>query len=128
MSRRQGQMTERSPGHWLIRYSISERGGRRRLAVTVTGTRKDAERELRRRLNSLDDGTHVDPSRMTTSDWLTRWLDMVSNEVSPATHVLYTDHVMNYLIPALGELPIAKLTELDIQSVYTRWATSGRRD
>src|SRR5215472_7569822 len=74
MSRRQGSIEERSPGHWLIRYSVAEAGGRRRFSTTIAGTRKDAEKELRRRLDAVDDGTHVDPTRMTTGEWLTRWL------------------------------------------------------
>src|SRR5215471_480289 len=99
MSRRQGHIDERSPGHWLIRYSVVEPGGRRRFSTTITGTRKDAEKELRRRLDALDDGTHVDPTRMTTGEWLTRWLDIVRPEISPRTHETYSALVLNYLVP-----------------------------
>lgn len=124
MSRRAGQITERSPRRWLIRYY----GSQRRFAVTVKGSRKDAERELRQRLDAIDRGEHVDPNRLTMAEWLTRWLDTVRSEISPRTFETYNDLVRHYLSPALGSVPIAKLTELDIQGAYTRWATSGRRD
>jgi integrase len=125
MSRREGHVTERSPGRWLVRYYGE---AQRRYAVTVKGTRKEAERELRRRLDALDLGTHVDPNRMTTGEWLTRWLATVAEEISPKTHERYGELVRHFLIPALGGLPIAKLAPTHIQDCYTALASGGRRD
>jgi len=87
--RRTGHIRQRSPGSWELRYSpgTDPATGRRRLAtVTVRGDRKAAERELRRLLRTLDDGSHVDPTRMTLRAWLIHWLDAVRQEVSPKTH------------------------------------------
>ena len=131
MSRRQGSIRERAPGSWLLRYDTGTDAatGRRRTAnVTVHGDRKDAERELRRRLSSLDDGTHVDPTRMLVKDWLARWLDTIRQEVSPKTHERYGEIVRHYLVPALGNLPIAKLSRDAIKLGYATLAEGGRRD
>jgi integrase len=128
MSRREGHITERSPGRWLIRYSVTEPGGRRRYAVTVKGTKRDAERELRQRLDAVDKGEHVDPTRMTVGVWLTHWLEIIRGDVSPATHANYNDLVRHYLVPALGGFPIAKLQRLHITNVYSAWVSDGRRD
>jgi integrase len=125
MSRREGHITERSSGRWLIRYYGDEG---RRYAITIRGTRKDAERELRQRLNTLDSGTHVDPTRMTTGEWLTRWLATVSEQISPKTRERYGELVNHFLIPALGALPIAKLAPTHIKDCYTALGSGGRRD
>jgi integrase len=53
---------------------------------------------------------------------------MMRSEVSPKTHERYGELVTNYLIPALGALPLSKLAPGDIQSAYGGWATEGRRD
>jgi hypothetical protein len=128
MSRRQGHIEERSPGHWLIRYSVTEAGGRRRFSTTIKGTRKEAEKELRRRLDALDEATHVDPNRITVREWLTRWLDTVRAEIAPKTHERYGEIVNHYLSPALGALQLAKLAPVHIQKCYSDLAEGGRRD
>jgi integrase len=129
--RRQGHIRERSRGSFEIRYTLgTDPGpGKRRVATaTVKGNRKAAERELRRLLRTVDTGEHVDPTRMTVRVWLTQWHQTVQSEVSPKTHERYGEIVNNYLIPALGNLPLAKLAPINIQHAYNGWATGGRQD
>jgi integrase len=126
-----GHIRQRTPGSWELRYSLGRdpATGKRRVATaTVRGTRREAERELRRLLRTLDLNEHVDPSRMTVREWLTSWLAAIRPEVSPKTHERYSEIVENFLAADLGALPIAKLAPAHISTAYTRWATSGRRD
>src|SRR5436190_24091767 len=128
--RRTGHIRERSPGSFEIRYNLGTdpATGRRKIATaTVRGSRKDAEKELRRLLRSVDTGEHVDPNRMTVKQWLTSWLGSVHDEVAARTHERYNEIVSNFLIPALGNLPITKLAPAHLQSAYATWATGGRR-
>jgi hypothetical protein len=81
-----GHIRQRSPGSWEIRYSLGTNPatGRRKMATaTVRGGRKDAEKELRRLLRSVDAGEHIDPNRITVRDWLTTWITAVRSEVAP---------------------------------------------
>jgi integrase len=126
-----GHIRERSPGSWELRYSLgTDPATRKRRVATVSirGNRNAAERELRRLLRSLDTGEHVDPTRMTLSEWLAIWLSTVKQEVSPKSHERYTEIVDNFLVPELGALPIVKLAPVNIQTAYNKWATEGRRD
>jgi integrase len=131
MSRRQGSIRERSPGSFEVRYDIgtdAATGKRRSATVTMHGDRKEAEKELRRLLRSLDTGEHVDPTRMTVREWLATWLGAVKQEVAPRTHERYTEIVNHFLAPALGNLAIAKLAPVHISTAYAALAESGRRD
>ncbi len=126
-----GHIRERTPGAWEVRYSLgkdSATGKRRVATATVRGTRKEAERELRRLLRTLDTHEHVNSSRMTMREWLTAWLLTVRDEVSPKSHERYGEIVWGFLVPELGALPISKLAPSHIQAAYTKWATEGRRD
>jgi integrase len=126
-----GHIRQRSPGSWELRYSLGTdpaTGKRRMATATVKGKRKTAEQELRRLLRSLDTGEHVDPTRMTVRTWLTQWHETKREEVSPKTHERYGEIVNNFLIPALGALPLAKLAPSHIDKAYSEWAISGRRD
>jgi integrase len=129
--RRTGHIRERAPGSFELRYSLGTdpATGKRKIATaTVRGSRKDAEKELRRLLRTLDTNEHVDPSRLTVKQWLASWLEVVREEVAPRTHERYAEIVKNFLVPALGNLPIAKLAPTHLQNAYTGWATGGRRD
>jgi integrase-like protein len=107
-----GHIRQRSRGSWELRYSLGTdpgTGKRRMGTATVKGDRRAAEKELRRLLRTLDDGSHVDPTRMTVRQWLVAWLAAVREEVSPKTHERYSEITENFLVPALGNLPVAKL-------------------
>jgi integrase len=129
--RRTGHIRERSPSSFELRYSLGTNPatGKRRIATaTVRGTRKDAEKELRRLLRTLDTGEHVDPTRMTTSRWLATWLATVREEIAPRSYDRYASIVEQHLVPGLGKLPISKLAPSHIQEFYNHLALGGRRD
>jgi integrase len=131
MMRRTGHIRERSAGAFELRYSLGTdpATGKRKLATaTVRGSRKDAERELRRLLHAVDTGEHVGPNRITVQQWLVTWLGAVRTEVAPKSHERYGEIVQNFLIPALGNLSLAKLAPSHIQEAYNGWTVGGRRD
>ena len=131
MRRNAGTIRERSPGSFELRYSLGKdpaTGKRRTANVTIRGTRKDADRELRRLLRTLDTGEHVDPTRLTVREWLAMWLEAVRGEVSPRTAERYGELVQHFLLPSLGNLPLPKLASTHVQTTYTALANGGRRD
>ncbi len=100
MRRTTGQIRERSPGSFELRYELGTNPatGRRRIATaTVRGTRRDAEKELRRLLRLLDTGEHVDPNRFNVGEWLESWLGAIRREVAPRTAERYTEIADNFL-------------------------------
>src|SRR5262252_7421400 len=126
-----GHIRQRTPGSWELRYTLgtdAASGTRRTATTTVRGNRRAAEKELRRLLRTLDTGEHIDPSRMTVRQWLTTWLATVREEVAPKSYERYAEIVENFLAPAVGNLPLVKLTPSHIQEAYNAWATGGRRD
>ncbi|MFY9657085.1 MAG: tyrosine-type recombinase/integrase, partial [Methylocystis sp.] len=70
------------------------------------------------RVSSIDNGEHVDPTRMTVGDWLDTWIAATKVEVSGKTHERYAEIVRCYLMPALGMILLQKLTAADIQRAY----------
>jgi integrase len=126
-----GHIRQRTPGSWELRYSLGRdpATGKRRVATTtVEGKCRDAEKELRRLLRTLDTGEHVDPTRLSVGQWLEQWLETVKTEVAPKTHERYGEIARNFLIPALGNYALTKLVPPHIQKAYNGWATGGRID
>ena len=127
----EGHIRQRGPGSWELKYDIGRdpvTGRRITKYATVKGNKRDAQRELRNRLNAVDTGTHADAGKMILADWLTQWLANTALEVSPRTHEGYCMIVQKHLIPWLGNVRLAKLSTAQIQAYYTKALTSGRRD
>jgi integrase len=119
-----GHIRQRSPGAWEIRYTVD---GKTRTA-TVHGTKKDAEKELRKRLVAIDRGDRVDPTKLTAGEWFDRWLSIAKPEISPVTFEHYQRFVDGYLKPRFGNIGLAKLTRADVQQLFSDMAEGGRAD
>ncbi len=116
MSRRDygsGRVEERSKGRWRVSVELQRdpiTGKRRRRRFTVEGNKRDAQRALREALSERDHGG-VDPSRITTTEWLTRWLERrVSDEaVGPRAAENYRGIIRLHLAPAVGSVRLQDL-------------------
>jgi integrase len=89
--------------------------------ITVKGTKKEAEAKLAELLHQYNTGEFVSPNKITTGEWLTRWLDvyiMKSSQKKLRTKETYKTVVENHLIPNLGSIPIQKLIPIHLQNYY----------
>ena len=126
-----GHIRPRGPGSWELKYDLGRdpiTGNRRIKYKTVHGAKRDAQRELRNLLGTVDKGQHVDPGTLTLGGWLGQWLEEASNTVSPKTHERYSEIVNKHLVPALGAIALGKLAPVHIQGYYSEALKSGRRD
>src|SRR4029453_11268020 len=116
-----GHIRKRGKGSWAIVFDLGRdaTGKRRQKWHSVKGTRKEAEGELTRLLNEIRVGGYVEPSRMTLSDYLMRWLqDYARTRVAPKTYERYKQIVEQSLVPALGQCSLSTLRPLHIQAFY----------
>lgn len=126
-----GHIRKRGEKSWAIVIDLGRdaAGNRRQKWSTVRGLRADAEREMRRLLGSLDDGTYVEPSRLTVGTYLDQWLkNYAKSNVSAKTYERYAEIVRLHLIPAIGSILLLRLQPLHIQTCYTQALGNGRRD
>jgi integrase len=107
---RGGGSVSKSGNNWRLRYWI---GGTRH-SKTVKGTKLDATRELRRLL----DGTNVDPSKMTLSQWKREWLTVRERSLKARTYERYDDILTRYIEPHLGTKQLQRITPVDIDRAY----------
>ncbi len=113
-----GTIIRRGKKSWRIKYDLPrdpETQERRIAYATIRGARKDAERELRRRLTAIDAGMQVDPSTLMIADYLDQWLD----DVAPATAApkaleRYRGLCQKQIKPHLGAIQLQKLRPADI--------------
>lgn len=95
-------------------------GKRRQQMHTFRGTRKEAEKRLRDLCSSLDEGSYVEPTKMTLGAWLTEWLQSsVKPRVRTATYVRYEGIIDKALLKAsIAGLPLQKIRPSHLEAYY----------
>ena len=56
------------------------------------------------------------------------WLDSGGSRAAHGSERYGEIGIANFLAPALGNLPLVKLSPVHLQGAYNGWATGGRRD
>ena len=124
-----GTITRRGKKSWRIKYDLPrDDNGERRIAyVTVKGTRKDAEKELRAKLSAIDAGTHVDPSKITVARYLDDWLDNAApKSVKPKALERYRGLVRLQIKPYLGDIELQRLRPRDLTAWHNKLLDEGK--
>ena len=84
------------------------------------------ERELAARIHAIQTGTHVDVSRETVAQYLSRWLrDYAKPSVAPRTYERYAEIVTRHLVPQLGAGALARLQPAHIVAAERGWLDFG---
>jgi integrase len=86
-----------------------------------------AEKRLTEVLAAIDTGTYVQPSQQTLRDYLTvDWLPAL--RCASSTQVSYRRNMLQHVVPAIGETPLAAVTGLQLTALYRDLELKGRRD
>lgn len=100
-------------------------GERARRVFTVKGSKKDAQAAERAELYRLEHGIDVAPDRLTTGEWINRWLqDHASRNVRPTTLRRYLS-IGNRLISLIGQVRLQQLRPAHVDAAYLQLREDG---
>jgi integrase len=124
-----GHIQRRGKQSWRLKFDLGcdpVTGKRKTRYVTVRGTKKDAEKELRAILYRQDKGVAIDPSKITVAQFLDDWLDDVAPQrVAPKSLERYSGLVRNQIKPSLGTIALQKLRPADVANWIQKMIGSG---
>jgi integrase len=90
--------------------------------------KKDAEAALNRRLQEIENGLFLEPSRLTVSAYLNdHWLPAVKTRVKESTWSSYRTLTRLYLEPTIGHVLLQKLTPMTLTEAFGRLLQEGGR-
>jgi len=126
-----GHIRRRGKRSWELKFDVGANSctGRRKIRyITVRGTRKDAERELTKLLNSRNDGTLIDSSKVTVAQFLDRWeQDWARVNLGAKTFERYSELLTGHVRHQIGAVLLQKLTPAALASLYSQLLQSGRK-
>jgi len=116
----QGHIRQRGKQSWELKFDLGRdpiTGKRTSRYVNFQGTKREAQAELNRLLNRRNEGTYVDPTKMSVAEYLEHWLSVdIDRRVSSKTAERYRGLVRHQIIPHLGNLPMRKLSAVHIEA------------
>lgn len=92
-------------------------------------TKKEAERMMAEKINELNQGVYVEPSKISFKDYLSTWLiNYAKTNCAPRTYEGYEYIVKQHINPELGNITMDNLKPMHFQNYYSKKLTMGRKD
>jgi integrase len=124
----QGSLRQRGKQSWELKFDDGRDAAGKRLVryVSFRGTKRAAQAELNRLLNRRNEGTYVDPTKMTVKEYLEHWLAVdIDRRVAAKTIVRYRGTVRHQIVPRIGNIPLRKLTAVHIEALEAELQRTG---
>ena len=114
-----GSLFQRADGYWVARLELGwDNHGNRKRWQGVSKTQAGALQKLRDARTQVANTGTVATSGMTMEAWLTQWLDeIVRPTVRPNTVVGYRNAVDHWIVPAIGKVPVNKVTPSHVRAL-----------
>jgi len=116
----QGHIRQQGKGSSEIKFDLGRDPGTGKCItryVTFHGTKRQAQVELTRMLSRRDEGSHVDPTKMTLAEYLRHWLsNNIDRRVAARTAHRHRGIVEKNIIPRLGQVAVRRLTAVHIEA------------
>ena len=125
----EGNIRKRSDGRWEGRYTAgyhSETG--KRIIKNVLGkTQAECKAKLKK---AIEESHALDVGRAdeyTVAAWLRTWFELYAKpHIRPSTMNYYHRNIEQHIIPAIGDIPLNKLTTRDLQKLCNDLQSNGR--
>lgn len=125
-----GTVRQRKDGRWEGRIVIGyDDNGYPKTKNVLAKTKKECVEKLQK-IKAECGGLKPEKVRpeMAFGDWLTYWYENHSKpKIRPTTQETYESRIRLHIIPEIGDIPLNKLTQNDLQQFYGRLKESGRK-
>lgn len=125
----EGNIRKRSDGCWEGRYTAGyhPETGKRIIKNVLGKTQAECKAKLKK---AIEESQSLDVGRAdeyTVAAWLRTWFELYAKpHIRPSTMNYYHRNIEQHIIPAIGDIPLNKLTTRDLQKLYNDLQSNGR--
>ncbi|MGI6286676.1 site-specific integrase [Neomoorella humiferrea] len=126
----EGTISQRKDGTWCAAITAGRKEDGKLKRVFFYGkTREEVAQKLTKALADIQQGTYVEPSKLTVGEWLDTWLkDYARPHIRPSTWQNYEMIIRVHIKPAIGGLQLKQLQATHLQRLYNDLREHGRVD
>ena len=127
----EGNIRKRKDGRWEGRYTAGHdpETGKAIYKNVLGKTQAEVKAKLKAAIQEAQTLDLSKTGKYTVGEWMEVWFeDYAKLKVRPSSHQTYRGYIDNHIRPNIGDIPLEKLTSLDLQKLYKKLLTKGRVD
>lgn len=125
----EGNLRKRKDGRWEGRYTAGHdpETGKAIYRNVLGRTQTEARAKLKQAIEEAKIVDQTKAKKYTVGEWMDIWFENYAKvKVRPSSHQTYRGYIDNHIKPNIGEIPLGKLSSLDLQKLYKKLLSSGR--
>ena len=125
----EGSIRHRKDGRWEGRYTAGHNPATGKpIYKNVLGkTQEEVRKKLYEALGEKVDLDFTKRGKYTLGEWMDIWFEnYAALRVRQSCHLTYRGYIKNHIKPHIGDIPLEKLTSLELQMFYRHLLTNGR--
>ena len=125
----EGSIRKRKDGRWEGRYTAGHdpATGKQIFKSVLGKTQAEVKEKLKKALVEAGQIDFTKSGKYTVGTWMDEWFENVAKiKVRPSSHQTYRGYIDNHIKPSIGNIPLEKLTTMDLQKLYRTLLTKGR--
>ena len=125
----EGSIRKRKDGRWEGRYTAGHdpATGKQIFKNVLGKTQAEVKEKLKKALAEAGQIDFTKSGKYTVGTWMDEWFENVAKiKVRPSSHQTYRGYIDNHIKPNIGNIPLEKLTTMDLQKLYRTLLTKGR--
>ena len=125
----EGNIRKRKDGRWEGRYTAGHDpvNGKQIFKNVLGKTQAEVKEKLAKALVEAGQVDFTKSGQYTVGTWMDTWFENVAKiKVRPSSHQTYKGYIDNHIKPNIGNIPLEKLTTMDLQKFYRKLLTKGR--
>ena len=127
----EGNIRKRKDGRWEGRYTAGRDPvtGKQIFKNVLGKTQSEVKEKLQKALAQAKKIDFAKTGKYTVTMWMNEWFENVAKiKVRPSSHQTYRGYIDHHIAPNIGNIPLEKLTTMDLQKLYRKLLNKGRVD
>ena len=127
----EGSIRKRKDGRWEGRYTAGHdpETGKAIYKNVLGRSQAEVKEKLKQAIGETQALDVTKVGKYTIGQWMEVWFqDYAKIKVRPSSHQTYQGYIHNHIRPNIGDIPLEKLTSLDLQKFYKKLLAKGRVD
>lgn len=125
----EGNIRKRKDGRWEGRYTAGHdpESGKQIFKNVLGKTQAEVKEKLRKALEECKKIDITRTGKYTVETWMDEWFENVAKlKVRPSSHQTYRGYIDHHIAPNIGNIPLEKLSTMDLQKLYRKLMNKGR--
>lgn len=125
----EGSIRKRKDGRWEGRYTVGHDPltGKAISKNVLAKTQAEVTEKLQAAIAEAKKLNLIKTSQHTVDTWIHLWYNTyIKNSIRETTACYYRNYIENHIVPHIGDVPLAKLSTMQIQQMYNDIQQNGR--